>query len=114
MRQGRGQQEGEIMDWIQVVAFGVSGALAVVVARLIIRKPKESKKNQIIYVVTVLVVLFAFNWLVREFVLPDLRNWKAASSLESTALEAASFSSDKAVRTGNIRDDHSLGEKSRE
>lgn len=76
------------MNWISVGLAASSGALAVGIASLIVRNPKEKRGA---YAIVFVVCFASLQGLSREFVFPDLNAWNQARKVEAALLEVPVF-----------------------
>jgi hypothetical protein len=68
------------VDWIEILSYGVSGAVGAVIAYLIVGDKKERRG---VYTVVTIVAMYAVHALAARFVLPSVYDWKADSELRS-------------------------------
>lgn len=68
------------MDWIEILSYGVSGAVGAVIAYLIVGDKKERRG---VYTVVTIVAMYAVHALAAQFVLPSVYDWKADRELRS-------------------------------
>ncbi len=72
------------MDWMAAALAGVCGALAALVASLLIRKPRD---NMGAYMVSMVIAFGTFQWLAKELVVPEIHARQAERDVE-TVLQA--------------------------
>jgi len=90
--------------WWDVILAGASGALAVLIASLVLLK--NYRGNRIAYIVVVLIAFFVLNTLSRTYVLPEIRDWQARREV-SKFFEENRFYSLLASRHPEIREQFS-------
>ncbi len=76
------------MNWISIELGTLSGALAAIIASLIVRNPREKRS---IYGIVFVVSLIVPQGLSREYIFPDLNAWNQARNTESALLEVPTF-----------------------
>jgi hypothetical protein len=79
------------MDWISVAAYGVSGALGVLFASLIVGSKKE---RRVIYLAVLVATMYGVHALAARFVLPSVYGWHIDRQIRQTGLYSEIAESD--------------------
>jgi hypothetical protein len=79
------------MDWISVVAYGVSGALGALFASLIVGNKKE---RRVIYLAVLVATMYGVHALAARFVLPSVYGWQVDRQIRHIALYSEIAESD--------------------
>lgn len=79
------------MNWIEILSFGISGALGAVIAYLIMGDKKERRG---VYSIVTIVAMFAIQALAARFVLPSVYDWQGDRKLRSIAVYSEIADSD--------------------
>jgi hypothetical protein len=79
------------VDWIEILSYGVSGAVGAVIGYLIVGDKKERRG---VYTIVTIVAMYAVHALAVQFVLPSVYDWGADRELRSNPLYSEIADSD--------------------